>query len=262
MAALAEVTKRTDEAIRKDVMFELQWDPKLADCDIAVAVNDGIVTLNGVVPSFWAEYEAEKAAKRVYGVRAVVNQIEVRLDSKRTDTEIAHDIVDAFSNHILIPSRQIKVTVRDGWVTLEGEVRWQFQRKAAEKTVRKIEGVTGISNEIRIKTELTPEKVQQKIEDAILRSAELEARTIRRGSERRQGDIARHRTVVERERRGRTNRMVCARRHVGGESDLGGPVMEWAVLFVDTRSIVRDRQRHLRRAGTSAQSYRPTGTLP
>ena len=76
MAALAEVTKRTDEAIRKDVMFELQWDPKLADCDIAVAVNDGIVTLNGVVPSFWAEYEAEKAAKRVYGVRAVVNQIE------------------------------------------------------------------------------------------------------------------------------------------------------------------------------------------
>ena len=179
MAALAEVTKRTDEAIRKDVMFELQWDPKLADCDIAVAVNDGIVTLNGVVPSFWAEYEAEKAAKRVYGVRAVVNQIEVRLDSKRTDTEIAHDIVDAFSNHIFIPSRQIKVTVRDGWVTLEGEVRWQFQRKAAEKTVRKIEGVTGISNEIRIKTELTPEKVQERIEDAILRSAELEARTIR-----------------------------------------------------------------------------------
>ena len=178
MAALAEVTKRTDEAIRKDVMFELQWDPKLADCDIAVAVNDGIVTLNGVVPSFWAEYEAEKAAKRVYGVRAVVNQIEVRLDSKRTDTEIAHDIVDAFSNHIFIPSRQIKVTVRDGSVTLEGEVRWQFQRKAAEKTVRKIEGVTGISNEIRIKTELTPEKVQEKIEDAILRSAELEARTI------------------------------------------------------------------------------------
>ena len=178
MAALAEVTKRTDEAIRKDVMFELQWDPKLADCDIAVAVNDGIVTLNGVVPSVWAEYEAEKAAKRVYGVRAVVNQIEVRLDSKRTDTEIAHDIVDAFSNHILIPSRQIKVTVRDGWVKLEGEVRWQFQRNAAEKAVRKIEGVTGISNEIRIKTELTPEKVQQKIEDAILRSAELEARTI------------------------------------------------------------------------------------
>ncbi len=178
MAALAEVTKRTDEAIRKDVMFELQWDPKLADCVIAVAVNDGVVTLNGVVPSFWAEYEAEKAAKRVYGVRAVVNQIEVRLDSKRTDTEIAHDIVDAFGNHIFIPSRQIKVTVRDGWVTLEGEVRWQFQRKAAEKTVRKIEGVRGISNEIRIKTELTPEKVQQKIEDAILRSAELEARTI------------------------------------------------------------------------------------
>ena len=178
MAALPEVTKRTDEAIRKDVMFELQWDPKLADCDIAVAVNDGIVTLNGVVPSFWAEYEAEKAAKRVYGVRAVVNQIEVRLDSKRTDTEIAHDIVDAFSNHIFIPSRQIKVTVRDGWVTLEGEVRWQFQRQAAEKTVRKIEGVAGISNEIRIKTELTPEKVQRQIEDAILRSAELEARTI------------------------------------------------------------------------------------
>jgi len=105
-------------------MFELQCDPKVADSIIGVAVNDGIVTLNGVVPSFWTEYEAEKAAKRVYGVRAVVNQIEGRLDSKRTDTEIAQDIVDAFSNHVFI-----KVTVQVGWVTPVGEVRWQFWRK-------------------------------------------------------------------------------------------------------------------------------------
>jgi osmotically-inducible protein OsmY len=173
-----ETQKRTDSAIRKDVMFELQWDPKLAECDIALAVNDGVVTLRGKVPSLWAKEEAEKAAKRVYGVRAVVNEIELKLGSKRTDTEIARDIVDALNSHILIPADDIRVTVSDGWVTLEGEVRWQFQRKLVEKSARKIEGVTGIDNKIKLKTDLTPEKVKQKIEEAIRRSAELEARRV------------------------------------------------------------------------------------
>jgi osmotically-inducible protein OsmY len=175
----AETQKRTESAIREDVMFELQWDPKLAECDIALAVNDGVVTLRGKVPSLWAKEEAEKAAKRVYGVRAVVNEIELKLGSKRTDTEIARDIVDAINSHILIPADDIQVTVSDGWVTLEGEVRWQFQRKLAEKSARKIEGVTGIDNEIKLKTDLTPEKVKQKIEEAIRRSAEVEARRVK-----------------------------------------------------------------------------------
>jgi osmotically-inducible protein OsmY len=178
MATLTSVKKLSDDAVRKDVIFELQWDPKLNEADIGVAVADGVVTLTGSVSSLWMKLEAEKAAKRVYGVRAVANDIQLNLTSRRSDSELARDAVEQLESHILIPSDKIKVTVRDGWVTLEGEVRWQFQRKLAESAVRKLVGVTGITNSIVIKTKVSPDKVQEQIEAALRRTAELDARAI------------------------------------------------------------------------------------
>src|SRR5579863_1108245 len=118
MATLTSVRKLSDDAVRKDVIFELQWDPKLSEADIGVAVVDGVVTLTVSVSSLWMKLEAEKAAKRVYGVRAVANDIKLNLTSKRSDSEIARDAVVQLESHILIASDKIKVTVRDGWVTL------------------------------------------------------------------------------------------------------------------------------------------------
>src|SRR5260370_9163321 len=160
MATLASVTKRSDDTIRKDVAFELEWDPVLSDQDIGLAVKDGVVTLTGTSQSLRMKQEAEKAGKRVYGVRGVANDIQLNLTTKRTDSEIARDAVEELGNHLLIPSDKIKVTVRDGWVTLEGEVRWQFQRKLAESAVRKLAGVTGITNNLRLKPSVSPAKVK------------------------------------------------------------------------------------------------------
>ena len=178
MAIQSAADTRTDDEIRKDVHFAILWEPQLANADIGVAVSDGVVTLTGLVPSVWMKAEAEKAAKNVYGVRAVANDIEVRLGSERTDSEIARSAVEALERHVLIPSERITVTVSHGRVTLEGEVNWQFQRKLAESAVRKLEGVRDIINKIRIKTNAPPEKIVRKIEEALQRSAQLDARGI------------------------------------------------------------------------------------
>jgi osmotically-inducible protein OsmY len=178
MATLASASMKSDDAIRRDVIRQLEWEPALSHYDIGVAVSGGVVTLTGMAPSLWAKLEAERAAKCVFGVRAVANDIGLNLMSKRTDPEIARDVVQKLENHILIPSDKIKVTVSDGWVTLEGEVRWQFQRKLAESAVRGIDGVAGISNTITIKTNVSPTKVKDQIEAALRRSSELDARRI------------------------------------------------------------------------------------
>src|SRR4030081_1459127 len=119
MAGLAKTTFWSDDAIRQDVLFELKWDPKITSNDIAVAVKDGVVTLSGYVPSYLEKDAAEKAAKRVYGVRGVANDIEVKLPSTRADPEIARDAVRALERRIFVPSDDIQVTVTNGWVTLE-----------------------------------------------------------------------------------------------------------------------------------------------
>jgi len=178
MAIQPAANTRTDDEIRKDVHLAILWEPQLANSDIGVAVSDGVVTLNGFVPSIWMKAEAEKAAKNVYGVRAVANDIEVRLGSERTDSEIARSAVEALDRHVLIPSERIMVTVSHGRVTLEGEVKWQFQRKLTESAIRKLEGVRDIINKIRIKTNAPPEKIVRKIEEALQRSAQLDARRI------------------------------------------------------------------------------------
>ena len=178
MAALADVKTRTDSAIREDVIYEFKWDPKITSNDIAVAVKDGVVTLSGFVSSYMEKDAAEKATKRVYGVRAVANDLQVKLTSTRTDPEIARDVVEELENHILIPADKIKVTVRNGWVTLEGTVDWQYQKNLAESAVKKLRGVIGISNNIEVKPRVSPSEVKNKIEDALKRSAEIDARRV------------------------------------------------------------------------------------
>ena len=178
MAALADVKTRTDSAIREDVIYEFKWDPKITSNDIAVAVKDGVVTLSGFVSSYMEKDAAEKAAKRVYGVRAVANDLQVKLTSTRTDPEIARDVVEELENHILIPADKIKATVRNGWVTLEGTVDWQYQKNLAESAVKKLRGVIGITNNIDVKPRVSPSEVKNKIEDALRRSAEIDARRV------------------------------------------------------------------------------------
>src|SRR5579863_7612779 len=137
---------RSDDQIRDDVLLELKWDPKITSPDIAVAVKDGVVTLSGFTHSYWEKDSAEKAAKRVYGVRGVANDIEVKLPSTRSDPEIVRDAVHELGSHISIPSDKIKVSVKNGWMTLEGTVDWQFQKVLAESAVKKLKGVLGVTN--------------------------------------------------------------------------------------------------------------------
>jgi osmotically-inducible protein OsmY len=170
---------RSDDLIRSDVLFELKWDPRIGSSnDIAVAVKEGVVTLSGFVHSYWDKDAAEKAVKRVYGVKGVANDIEVKLDSKRTDPEIARDAVHELESHVSLPSDKIKVTVKNGWVTLEGNVDWQYQKTLAESAIKKLRGVIGIINNIEIKPKVTPTEVKNKIGEALRRSAELDARRI------------------------------------------------------------------------------------
>ena len=169
---------RSDDLIREDVLFELKWDPKITSNDIAVAIKDGVVTLSGFVSSYWEKDSAEKAVKRVYGVKGVANDIEVKPTSKRTDPEIARDAVHELESHISIPSDRIKVTVKNGWVTLEGDVDWQFEKSLAESSVKKLKGVVGITNSIQVKPKVSAKEIKGKIEEALRRSAELDARRI------------------------------------------------------------------------------------
>jgi osmotically-inducible protein OsmY len=178
MAALPKIQTRSDEFIRDDVVFELKWDPKITSKDIAVAVKDGVVTLSGFVSSYYEKDAAEKAAKRVYGVRAVANDIEVKLATTRTDPEIARDVVRELDSHVSIPADKIKVTVKNGWVTLEGTVEWQYQKALAESAVKKLRGVIGVFNNIEVKPQISPADVKAKIDEALRRSADLDARRI------------------------------------------------------------------------------------
>jgi osmotically-inducible protein OsmY len=169
---------RTDAQIRDDVLFELKWDPKISSSDIGVAVKDGVVTLTGFVHSYFEKDAAEKAAKRVYGVRGVANDIEVRLASARTDPEIAREAVQELQNHVSLPADKIKVTVKNGWVTLEGTVEWQYQKTLAESAVKKLRGVIGVTNNIEVKPQVSPTEIKSKIEEALRRNAEIDARRI------------------------------------------------------------------------------------
>jgi osmotically-inducible protein OsmY len=171
---------RSDAEIERDVKDELRWDPDLDASDIAVAVKDGVVTLTGFVKSYTDKYEAEAAVKRVAGVRAVANDLEVRIPSvdERPDPDIARDAVAAIKSQLPISSEKIKVIVKNGWVTLEGDVEWQYQRQTAENAVRRIKGVKGVINQILLKPHVEPDEIKRKIQEAFRRSAEVDANRI------------------------------------------------------------------------------------
>ena len=167
----------TDQDLQRDVMDELKWEPSVNPAHIGVTVKGGVVTLTGHVPSYAEKYAAERAAKRVYGVNAVANEIDVKLpgSSQRTDEDIAQSCVIALRANISVPQDKVKVVVNKGWVSLEGEVEWQYQKDAAERAVRYIPGVTGVSNLITVKPRVSPKDLQEKIEEAFKRSAALDA---------------------------------------------------------------------------------------
>lgn len=170
----------TDHEIQQAVLRELEWEPQVSSTEIGVAVKEGIVTLSGYVDSYSKRYHAERAAKRVYGVKAVVNDLEVKLPSslERTDEDIARSAVQSLASRITVPTDRIKVTVRNGWITLEGDVEWKFQREAAESAVRHLPGVKGVTNLVTIKPRISPTQIQTRIEEALRRIAEVDARRI------------------------------------------------------------------------------------
>jgi osmotically-inducible protein OsmY len=171
---------RTDMELQNDIIEELKWTPSIDAANIGVAVKDGVVTLTGYVPSYVQYYEADNAAKRVYGVTAVVNKIVVTLPGSnvRTDLDIAEEAVNELKSNVWVPQDKIKVTVSKGWLTLEGEVDWKYQKDAAEKAVRKITGLVGVTNSIDVRPRVSPVDVKSKIEEALKRSAETDARRI------------------------------------------------------------------------------------
>jgi osmotically-inducible protein OsmY len=171
---------RSDSEIERDVKEELHWDPDLDATDIAISVNKGVVTLAGFVRSYTDKYEAEAAAKRVAGVVGVANDLEVRLPrvDERPDPEIARDAVAAIKSQLPISFEHIKVVVKSGWVTLEGQVEWQYQKSTAESAVRRIKGVKGVSNLILLKPQAEPSEIKRKIQEAFRRNAEIDANHI------------------------------------------------------------------------------------
>ena len=178
MAIAAET--RTDAQIQADVLAELKWDARVLPNEIGVAVKDGVVTLTGWVESYSKRWAAEDAAHRVRGVKAVANDIEVRLSTadERTDADIAAAAVRALEWDAFVSVDNLDVTVSKGWVTLKGTVEWQYQKDDAERVVRRLTGVKGVSNLLTVKPRVTASDLKQKIEKALVRSAETDAERI------------------------------------------------------------------------------------
>lgn len=172
---------KTSTQLQKDVIEELRWDISTRDCEIGVAAKDGVVTLSGEVSSYSKKLAAERAAERVSGVRAIAEELTVKLpsSSKRSDTELAHAAVSALKWDIDVPDDKIQLKVENGWITMDGSVRSHFDRSAAERAVRNLTGVRGITNRITIEgITVQPDEVVRKIKAALHRSAELDSNNI------------------------------------------------------------------------------------
>jgi osmotically-inducible protein OsmY len=172
---------KTDAEIKEDVTRELRWDPQVTEPDaIGVAVKDGAVTLTGHTSSYAEKLAAARAAERVYGVKAVANDLEVRLPgAPRDDSDIATAIAHVLENNVQIPAGRVQARVQAGWVTLEGEVEHDFQRREVERMVRQVRGVAGVTDMITVTPPVSPERVEEAIEDTFKREAEVDARHIR-----------------------------------------------------------------------------------
>lgn len=167
----------TDKILQQAVLDELDWEPSVNAAHIGVTASNGVVTLTGHVASYPEKWAAERAAGRVSGVKAVAVELEVRFpdSAKTTDDEIARRALQSLEWDISVPSNRVKVQVEKGWVTLTGEADWFYQRSAAEADVRKLSGVIGVDNQIKLKPRVSAYDVRQKIKSALDRSAEIEA---------------------------------------------------------------------------------------
>jgi osmotically-inducible protein OsmY len=169
---------KTDSELRRDVERELEWDPSIDARNIGVAAKNGVVTLTGYVSSYADKWRAERIAKRVLGVTALANEIEVKLSTERTDPDIAEAARAALKADSRLPADRIKVIVERGWVTLEGTVDYYYQKSAAESDVRYIASVRGVTNALVVTPKVSPTDIRMKIEEALKRSAQLDANRI------------------------------------------------------------------------------------
>ena len=171
---------KSDSQLKKDVVSELEWDPALHADQIGVLVKNGLVTLTGHLASFAEKYAAERAVQRVQGVKGLAVELDVRLGAatQRTDGDIASAAESALHWHALVPEDRIKVMVEKGWVTLSGEVDWEYQRNYAMKAVRPLTGVLGVTNSMSVKPLVTPANIKNRIQGALERQADREAASI------------------------------------------------------------------------------------
>ena len=169
---------KTDLQLQRDVLDELKFEPSIREAEIGIAAKGGVVTLTGFVDSYAEKFSAERTAERVGGVKAVADEIKVKLPGthQRSDTDIAHAVVNALRWDIQVPDDRIKATVEEGWIALEGDVEWQYQKWAAEGAVRNLTGVKGVTNLIAVKPKnASTHEVGQKIKDSMRRHAERDA---------------------------------------------------------------------------------------
>jgi len=171
---------KIDTVLKSEVLDELEWEPSINATRIGVAVKEGVVTLSGEVASYHEKLEAERAALRVEGVKGIASEIEIHLPgtSHRSDADIARAALDTLQWNSSIPPDRIKVVVKKGWVTLEGDVDWGYQRTTAEDAVRRLTGVMGVSNHVAVKARPTAAGIKTRIEQAFKRSAEVDANRI------------------------------------------------------------------------------------
>ncbi|MBK1613576.1 OsmY domain-containing protein [Rubrivivax gelatinosus] len=198
---------KTDSQLQQDVMAELNWEPAVHAAQIGVEVNDGVVTLAGEVSSYCEKLDAERAAQRVRGVRALAVEMKIKLSAfgQRSDADIAESARNILGWTSSLPVDAVKVLVQDGWLTLSGDVEWHYQRQAAADSLRGLAGVTGISNQIAVEPAPTATVVKADIEAALRRRAKADAKTV----------------VVE---------------VAGGDVTLSGTVHSWAERDLATRS--------------------------
>lgn len=175
------MTKIDDSEIRRKVLAELDWDPSIDASAVGVAVKDGVVTLTGSIANYWQKKEVERVVKRVTGVKAVAEDLTIKLPgtAQRSDADIAQSVVSGLRFNVAVPLNCVQVTVENGWVTLEGEVEWQYQKSAAENAVKYLLGVKGVTNSVRIKPRASVADVKAKIESAFARRAQLDANQIK-----------------------------------------------------------------------------------